>query len=204
MSVSLARVVIKQRASSAYQPIMLCTHALLALIWFSIQNAKNYFAHGGRDNDATTTYLGKGLKLPLALFLLIPLLVTPIVAPCVSGGAVLSIERLKVNQKEEKHSINSHWIDNNRILTSGTDNMPMQGNYYAPPRSNSGNNRNVSLQGVQQPSTNDAIDLIRRMSDLLDTGLNDDALNAVSDLLRAGVSPDAVVAVVTSLHQQSR
>jgi hypothetical protein len=73
--------------------------------------------------------------------------------------------------------------------------MPMQGKYYVPP--SHGNRR-------APPPVKDEIELIKNISDLLDTGLNDAALSAMTDLLRAGVHPDAVVAVVTSLHQHSR
>ena len=46
------------------------------------------------------------------------------------------------------------------------------------------------------------MDLMLAISDRLNTGLNEHALQAIVDLLRAGVHPEAVVAVVTSLQQQ--
>jgi hypothetical protein len=48
------------------------------------------------------------------------------------------------------------------------------------------------------------LELVRGISDRLETGLNEDALSAVLDLLRRGEHPDAIVAVITSLSKHSR
>lgn len=57
----------------------------------------------------------------------------------------------------------------------------------------------------QHQSSNDGkkLEIIKDISDRLEIGLNEDALQAITDLLRAGVHPDAVVAVVTSLNQHA-
>mmetsp|Transcript_2691 Transcript_2691/g.4913 ORF Transcript_2691/g.4913 Transcript_2691/m.4913 type:complete len:117 (+) Transcript_2691:166-516(+) len=47
------------------------------------------------------------------------------------------------------------------------------------------------------------IQLIKSISDRLETGLDEYALEAVVDLLKRGEHPDAIVAVVTSLSQRS-
>ena len=48
------------------------------------------------------------------------------------------------------------------------------------------------------------MELVKGMSDLLETGLNEEALGAILDLLKRGESPDAIVAVVTTLAQYAR
>ncbi|KAG7352160.1 mitotic-spindle organizing gamma-tubulin ring associated protein [Nitzschia inconspicua] len=54
-------------------------------------------------------------------------------------------------------------------------------------------------------SNNDSteLQLVKNISDRLETGLNEDALRAISDLLRQGEHPDAIVAAVTSLSQRA-
>jgi hypothetical protein len=61
------------------------------------------------------------------------------------------------------------------------------------------------MDRVQHSTSNDGkkMEMIKNISDRLEIGLNDDALQAITDLLRAGVHPDAVVAVVTSLNQHA-
>ena len=44
--------------------------------------------------------------------------------------------------------------------------------------------------------------LILSISDRLETGLNEYALQAIVDLLQRGIHPDAIVGVVTSLAQR--
>ena len=44
--------------------------------------------------------------------------------------------------------------------------------------------------------------LILSISDRLETGLNEHALQAIIELLQKGIHPDAIVAVVTSLAQR--
>jgi hypothetical protein len=48
------------------------------------------------------------------------------------------------------------------------------------------------------------MELVKGISDRLDTGLNEQALGAILDLLKRGEHPDAIVAVVTSLAQNAR
>jgi len=48
------------------------------------------------------------------------------------------------------------------------------------------------------------MELVKGISDQLETGLNEPALEAILDLLKRGEHPDAIVAVVTSLAQHSR
>ena len=54
---------------------------------------------------------------------------------------------------------------------------------------------------THSPATRE-MELVKGISDRLDTGLNEDALGAILDLLKRGEHPDAIVAVVTSLAQQ--
>mmetsp|Transcript_8947 Transcript_8947/g.18586 ORF Transcript_8947/g.18586 Transcript_8947/m.18586 type:complete len:128 (-) Transcript_8947:139-522(-) len=50
--------------------------------------------------------------------------------------------------------------------------------------------------------SNREMELVKGISDRLDTGLNEQALGAILNLLKRGEHPDAIVAVVTSLAQQ--
>jgi hypothetical protein len=63
-----------------------------------------------------------------------------------------------------------------------------------------------NMEKARQSSNNDKkkIEILRAISDKLETGLTEEALGAITDLLRAGVHPDAVVAVVTSLNQYAQ
>lgn len=51
---------------------------------------------------------------------------------------------------------------------------------------------------------NKKTEILKAISDKLETGLNQDALQAIGDLLKAGVPPDTIVAVVTSLNQHAQ
>jgi len=70
------------------------------------------------------------------------------------------------------------------------------------------NNRNDQplRTSKNHPSTvnNREMELVKGISDQLETGLNEPALEAILDLLKRGEHPDAIVAVVTSLAQHSR
>ena len=48
------------------------------------------------------------------------------------------------------------------------------------------------------------MEIVKGISDRLDTGLNESALGAILELLKRGEHPDAIVAVVTSLAKHSR
>jgi hypothetical protein len=47
------------------------------------------------------------------------------------------------------------------------------------------------------------LQLVKKISDRLETGLNEYALRAIMDLLQRGEHPDAIVAAVTSLSQRA-
>mmetsp|Transcript_6048 Transcript_6048/g.14656 ORF Transcript_6048/g.14656 Transcript_6048/m.14656 type:complete len:126 (+) Transcript_6048:118-495(+) len=68
---------------------------------------------------------------------------------------------------------------------------PSPSRYESPVRTN------APAQGP-----NREMELVKGISDRLDTGLNEQALGAILDLLKRGEHPDAIVAVVTSLAQQ--
>lgn len=48
------------------------------------------------------------------------------------------------------------------------------------------------------------VELIKSISDRLETGLNEEAIQAIHSLLLVGVHSDAIVAVVTSISQRYR
>jgi hypothetical protein len=64
------------------------------------------------------------------------------------------------------------------------------------------NNNSSSSGGGTSRSSRIEIELMLAIANRLNTGLNEEALEAIVDLLHAGVHPDAIVAVVTSLQQQ--
>ena len=63
-----------------------------------------------------------------------------------------------------------------------------------PPTSNQHNSSHTADRELQ---------LVKNISDRLDTGLNQDALQAILQLLQRGEHPDAIVAAVTSLSQRA-
>jgi hypothetical protein len=52
-------------------------------------------------------------------------------------------------------------------------------------------------------STDRELQLVKNISDRLETGLNEHALKAIMELLQRGEHPDAIVAAVTSLSQRA-
>ena len=78
-------------------------------------------------------------------------------------------------------------------------------------RRNDNENYNATNTSTQENNTNTnhlildrEMELVKGISDRLDTGLNEQALGAILDLLKRGEQPDAIVAVVTSLAQHAR
>ncbi|KAG7366265.1 mitotic-spindle organizing gamma-tubulin ring associated protein [Nitzschia inconspicua] len=65
------------------------------------------------------------------------------------------------------------------------------------------NNNNSSSSSSSKNNDSTELQLVKNISDRLETGLNEDALRAISDLLRQGEHPDAIVAAVTSLSQRA-
>ncbi len=59
-----------------------------------------------------------------------------------------------------------------------------------------------SGEAVSSVDDDREMQLILSMSDRLETGLNEYALQAIVELLKRGIHPDAIVAVVTSLAQR--
>jgi hypothetical protein len=52
-------------------------------------------------------------------------------------------------------------------------------------------------------SSDRELQLVKNISDRLETGLNEHALKAIMELLQRGEHPDAIVAAVTSLSQRA-
>jgi Mitotic-spindle organizing gamma-tubulin ring associated len=76
-------------------------------------------------------------------------------------------------------------VNNNNNIVNDTDDDNNDNN-------NSNNNR-TELQ----------LQLVKKISDRLETGLNEYALRAIMDLLQRGEHPDAIVAAVASLSQRA-
>ena len=64
--------------------------------------------------------------------------------------------------------------------------------------------RNTNSETGNHHHSEREMEIVKGISDRLETGLNEDALGAILDLLKRGESPDAIVAVVTSLAQHAR
>ena len=76
--------------------------------------------------------------------------------------------------------------------------------YSSPSRTRYAASTSSASHASPGPTTETSreMELVRGISDRLDTGLNEDALLAILDLVKRGEHPDAIVAVVTSLAQQ--
>ena len=75
-------------------------------------------------------------------------------------------------------------------------------------------NRNSDIDGTSTHSAHDIflksndkkaeiLNIVTELSDLLDVGLDTEALSAVMDLLDVGIHPEAIAAVITELRKEA-
>ncbi|MGK3754119.1 MAG: hypothetical protein ACI8RD_006427 [Bacillariaceae sp.] len=120
-----------------------------------------------------------------------------------------------VSSNNNNNNISNSIRHSHRFINSTTRNN--SSDYNVDPNTSSRNN-NISSNNNNNNNNNDTIindgsdgdgdgidremQLVQGISDRLETGLNEFALQAILDLLKRGEHPDAIVAVVTSLAQR--
>jgi hypothetical protein len=98
-----------------------------------------------------------------------------------------------------------HFSSQTTAVSAATStNVSVNNNNNNHNNNNNNNNNNVRNHDDDNLNNNEKLlQLVKKLSDRLETGLNEYALRAIMSLLQRGEHPDAIVAAVTSLSQRA-
>ena len=122
-----------------------------------------------------------------------------------SPGKRATIENTNTSNIPSSSSHNDRYNRASRFASSGSRSSTQQPTrQYGSIHNNRNNQPPRTSRNLPSTANNREMELVKGISDQLETGLNEPALEAILDLLKRGEHPDAIVAVVTSLAQHSR